>query len=462
MATDVPALLQCSLSPSPLLRYFSYKGFSHAIHFPRSLPGRVYQALGFGLLKHFSINYPEINSFIQKTYRPDIVPAFAKLYSRITTDLETYCANPEFWTAIQTATTETISRCDSIMPDKKAALLARGDIDISRPELIKNVCEALLLTIVTVQTCEEGYIQNEYVPVKIHISLIVVLGVDGDDIYLMLHSKLADSAGTSGLPFYNRIEDKKPIRKILDNTASVEHCASDSQDNTQLKLTEIVKLMTSMSKFASGLIQSNAQKDAIFAAITHFETVNSYLQEDFPFLEDLQKIKEFASNPTNLTGPHYLQDCPQYDTSLPYFTLPCCGRQIHNMCLSQWIEREVGGEKKPGCPFCMWELAEKVIEDMCPDLYGELREKKKLICSMKEGRVDGWTEDRRERQVQCLGCRGIVNDSWIYVSESCSCSVCLTCVNAATHCPLCHRSYSPHEQVHIQSSYRFKSLNFTR
>jgi len=473
MEATLPSLT--AVDSSPFLRALSVKGFTRAVHFPRRVLGRTCKALGAGLLPHLDIKYPVISSFLEKTWKVLKVREFVQLRADFQGDLENHFPRGEFWTAVEVAVKETIANYQAFPKPKRNALLERGDININDPDFLRSAAEVLMLTILLIQTSESGYIQSTLLPGSQHIGLFVVLALDRDELYLMLHEGLAQASGRSGVPYYYREEDNLPIASLLENSYQAAPSASDSQRIEQIVLEKLAYLADVLTKFGvTATLQfpqlRSTLSDSVLPAILEFEALSSYTLERFPFSEDLQQLRQMAqsSQETSLTGSHYAQDCYRYYTDYPYAVMTCCGKQMHVYCFSEWVKQcydssaaDVGF--KVTCPICKLEQPESLLEQQCPAVYAELQEKKKQLClrvTAPDPRVPDSASFVGARAYSlgtspvCSSCNHSRQLSWFYTSQLCSCKICLVCAQANTHCPGCSRSYLSTERAAIQSSYQ--------
>lgn len=478
MGDGLPSLSDSSQFP---LEALNSKGFTQAVHFPRGVKGRVCKALGIGLLKHFDIHYPLIASFLDKTWRKLKVPELVKVHNKHQGNLEAGVSNESFWADLEAAVKQTIATYEGLPGAKRKALLERGDINLDDREFLRLAAEALMLTIIILQTCENEFKQSTLKPGSQHTGLIVVLVQDKNDLYLMLHEDLKKASGKSGVPFYYREEDEIPIPALLENSFQPDAISPDSQRKEQIISEKITNMTLAFSKFAVTVAAQSPEYHAlllesVLPAIREFDDVSPYAKGTFPFQADLLQLKQLLQAPTDTSSAdaHYPHDCYKYYTTEQYAETTCCGRPMHVYCLNQWAircyeEAVPDWDCKVPCPMCRFELPESLLELYCPDIYARLQERKRQVClraSAPVSAVQNYSYDPAIPSSSsllvshtCHSCNQSGSISWFYLSKLCICKVCLSCAQGKAQCAGCNRNYSTREQMDIQSSYQQAMLS---
>lgn len=471
MAGGLPSL--CDSSQFDLLGPLYSKGFTNVVHFPRSVQGRVCKALGAGLLKHFDIRYPQIDSFLDKTWKKLKVPKLVTVKNGFQGDMKACCRDKKFWEALEEAVKQTI--CELLPEDKKKALIERGDINPDHHEFINRVAEILLLTIIILRTCENGFKQSVVMPGAQHVGLIVVLVQAREDLFLMLHEGLEQATGKSGVPYYYRSEDSIPIPVLLENSYQPDASSSDSHRKEQIISEKKANLTLALTKFSVTVATHSPEYrallvESVLPAIRELDNVSAYAQGTFPFHADLLQLKELLQAPaaTSAADTHSPIDCYKYYTTAQYAETTCCGGRVHVYCLNQWAEsccEETGPDSvcTVTCPLCRSELPESLLEQHSPAVYEKLQERKRQVCLRASAPVSAaqnysYASDTHPSSLYtsftCLSCNQSGSTVWLYTSRNCTCNVCLACGRGQTQCVGCRRNYSTYEISYIESSYQ--------
>ena len=454
-----------------ILERLKEKGYTTAICFPKQVQGRVCTALGLGVMKHFSIRYPQIDNFLTKTWKGTKVRELVEFYQLCKGyRLEDYFADMGFWSALGKCMWDKLIKD---MPEKSEQLDKRRDLDLENTRMMDSVADLLMVNIFILQRADVGYLQRPvFRPSSNSVGLVILLVQEYDSLYLLLHKDLSNPQGSSGLPFY-LTKDQFPTAPKLIEESVLQTGPAPQPSEAEIASGQVAELTTALLQFvlqshsASPEEQKSLFQSLVLPAVDRFQSFASFSNQTFPFSSHLSAVPSLSTS-TELTGEHYLSDCGKYNTRLEYVTLPC-GHLIHEVCLGSYIDYMVNkdGEMvvmKLACQTCKAAISESLIQATRPRLYEKMQfVKSDYLRSESEQANSKFHTPPDPRNVQsvdlsasfrCQRCRFPKARIFLYNSARClkSCQLCIHCVKDLQLCPTCGRFYELWEKQAINSA----------